>query len=156
MIIDLILDRYNGAAYNAKQFYTDVLDYENTLELSYDITIAMDYANNEEVQKTLCKYIDDNNYNANIKAFINAVNWLADDAGKDYTALYPLNNHVYNSDLGHIKQCAVCAAIAHQEIQNIDINAHIQKKTKEVFTDEFMKALQNNLSYNIGKLIDNI
>lgn len=154
MIIDLILDRYNNAAYVASDFYINVLEYENIFELSHDITIAMDFSTNKEVQQALCKYIDDNNYNANIKAFICAVNWLADDAGKDYTALYPLNNHVYNSDLEHIKKCAVCAAIAHQEINNIDINAHIQKRVKEVYPDKLMQEILNNTKKAIFDIID--
>lgn len=90
MSFTIILNRYNNAAYIALR-------------------------TNKEVQQALCKPIDDNNYNANIKAFINAVNWLADDAGKGYAALYPLDKHIYNSDIEHIKKCAICAAIAHQE-----------------------------------------
>ena len=64
MIIDLILDRKNGTHYNAKEFYYNVLEYENIFEFPHDISISLDYGNNTDVQKALCKYIDDNNYNA--------------------------------------------------------------------------------------------
>lgn len=163
MIIDLILDRYNGAAYVTSDFYINVLEYENIFELSHDITIAMDFSTNKEVQQALCKYIDDNNYNANIKAFINAVNWLADDVGKDYTVLYPLYYSEYcvsdskyhdytNTD--HCNKCIKCAVIAYQEIQNIDINAHIQKKVKEVYPDKLMQEITNNTKKAIFDIID--
>ena len=41
MIIDLILDRKDGAVYNAEDFYRDIIDYENIFELSRDISVAL-------------------------------------------------------------------------------------------------------------------
>lgn len=144
MIIDLILDRKNGATYNAEDFYRDIIGYENIFELSHDISVALDFGSNEDVQQALCKYIDDHNYNPDLKQYICSVNWIIDTS-----------EHNYN-DLEHCKKCVKCAAIAHQEINNFNLEKHIEEKTKEVFTDTFMQGIQKNLSANIGKLIDNI
>lgn len=156
MIIDLILDRYNNTAYNASNFYFSVLEYENIFELSHDITIAMDFSTNKEVQQALCKYVSDNNYNSGLKSFICAVNWLDDDAGKDYTALYPFDDSEYHdyTNTDHCNKCIMCAAIAHQEINNIDINAHIQKRVKEVYPDKLMQEITNNTKKAIFDIID--
>lgn len=77
MIIDLILDRKDGGHYDAGKFYFGVMDYRNTFPtLSDPITLAMDYGTEEDVRKELCLYIDKCHYNAEIKDYINSVNWL--------------------------------------------------------------------------------
>lgn len=82
MIIDLILDRYHGDAYDPKKFYDAVMDYEEGTE--YPISRALDGGEEEDVKRALCDYID-GEYNPNIKKFINAVEWLTGDDGKDYS-----------------------------------------------------------------------
>lgn len=82
MIIDLILDRYHGDAYDPKKFYDAVMDYEEGTE--YPISRALDGGEEEDVKRALCDYID-GEYNPNIKKFINAVEWLMGDDGKDYS-----------------------------------------------------------------------
>lgn len=145
MIIDLILDRKDGMTYNAEDFYRDIIDYENIFELSHDISLAMDYGNNEDVQQALCSYIDNQHYNPEIKQYICSVNWIISDTSEhDYT------------NTKHCEKCVKCSVIALQEINNFDLARHIEKRTKEIFPDTFMQAIQNNLSANIGKLIDNI
>ena len=79
MIIDRILDRkdneelFENYNYNAHDFYFEVLGYG---KIGNEITLAMDYGTNEDVQNTLCKYIDENNYNPQIKNYVNAREWL--------------------------------------------------------------------------------
>lgn len=94
MIIDLILDRKddeaeiekgfthckmpNGElvplAYDARKFYREVMQYG---EIGHGITAAMDYGEEEDVRRELCKYIIANEYNPEICAYVNARNWLA-------------------------------------------------------------------------------
>lgn len=76
MIIDLILDKKDGLNYDPKEFYNDVLIYENTFNFEPKISLALDYGENSDVQKALCEYIEDNDYNPEIKDYINSVNWL--------------------------------------------------------------------------------
>ena len=79
MIIDRILDRkdnerYNGKdIYKAHSFYIDCMMYG---KIGDDITRAMDEGDNADVQRALCKYIDDNEYNPEIKNYINAKAWI--------------------------------------------------------------------------------
>lgn len=97
MIIDLILDRkcndediaagythykdYNGnlisLEYDPKQFYNEVMEYSGIFDHDFDyITAAMDYGTEKDVKNALCKYIDNGNYNPDIKDYIRNVNWL--------------------------------------------------------------------------------
>lgn len=81
MIIDLILDRKDGEpfgdAYDARQFYFDVMQYKYlTPEASEEITTAMDYGTDADVRASLCRYIDKNGYNPEIKNYINNRLWI--------------------------------------------------------------------------------
>ena len=78
MIIDLILDRKDNEvfgydAYNAHDFYMNVLGYGRVGD---EITKAMDYGTEKDVKDALCKYIDDHNYNPDIKKYINSKQWI--------------------------------------------------------------------------------
>jgi len=86
MIIDLILDRKyddnNGYknSYNAREFYHRVLDYYDIApENVDDITSAMDSGTEEDVRTALKNYIDDQEYNATIKDYIDSVDWLGEE-----------------------------------------------------------------------------
>lgn len=81
MIIDRILDRYDGSDYNAKDFYNEMLAYGG---YGTNISRAMDFGSEDDVRKALCDYIDFNQYNRKIKEFINKANWLVDDNGTDW------------------------------------------------------------------------
>ena len=59
------------------------MEYEDGSD--YSISRALDGGEEEDIKRELCAYIDDGNYNPRIKDFINAVSWLDDDAGKDYS-----------------------------------------------------------------------
>ena len=79
MIIDLILDRKDGYPYNAHEFYNDIRDYERLGVGTHgeDISIAMDYGDNRDVQRVLCQYIDRNEYNPSIKDYIRSQEWVS-------------------------------------------------------------------------------
>ena len=78
MIIDLILDRKGGTPYNAREFYNDVMAYEEGTD--YNISRALDGGSEKDVRKALCDYIINNDYNLKVCNYINRVNWLEDDA----------------------------------------------------------------------------
>lgn len=84
MIIDLILDRKDGQQYDAKDFYNNILQYEKTFHFRPDISRALDGGTNEDVQRALCAYIDENGWNPAIKDYINSVDWLKSKPTKKY------------------------------------------------------------------------
>ena len=73
MIIDLILDRREGTPYEPKTFYNSCMNYGNIAD---EITRAMDIGTEEDIKVALCAYIDKQEYNPEIKNYINSVNWL--------------------------------------------------------------------------------
>lgn len=79
MIIDMILDRKGWEEegvmdyYNPRQFYHHMMEYGGS---GFNIACAMDYGEEEDVKRELCKYIDNNNYNPQIKEYVNSVEWL--------------------------------------------------------------------------------
>lgn len=76
MIIDLILERKEGAPYADGSFYSEVAEYcELWPEYSYILT-AMDEGTEQIVKFSLCRYILENDYNPAICDYINSVNWL--------------------------------------------------------------------------------
>lgn len=77
MIIDLILDRKDGAGYTPRDFYMEVMQYGRAFpNLAHPITMAMDAGNEQDVKTALCNYIDECDYNPQIKNYINSQNWL--------------------------------------------------------------------------------
>lgn len=74
MIIDCILDaKEDPSSYDAKEFYDYVMD--GFKDFHY-IARALDSGSNDDVREALCTYIDSQNYNPEIKDFINSFNWL--------------------------------------------------------------------------------
>ena len=59
--------------YDPHTFYMDIMGYG---EIGNAITAAMDYGNEADVKAALCRYIDEQGYNPDIKVYINSVNWL--------------------------------------------------------------------------------
>jgi hypothetical protein len=80
MIIDLILDRRDGFSYDAREFYFDVRDYENSGMAPTTgkdcISLAMDEGTDQDVKRALCAYIRNGGYNPAICDYINSVNWI--------------------------------------------------------------------------------
>lgn len=79
MIIDLILDRKDGFGYNAREFYDYCMHECNIFGFDYGIPRALDCGENEDVQRELCKYIIENEYNHAICEYVNSVDWLHDE-----------------------------------------------------------------------------
>ena len=78
MIIDCILDRkwyeeIGKPNYNPQQFYNDCMEYGGS---GWYIARAMDFGTEDEVREMLCEYIDNNQYNPEIKDYINSVDWI--------------------------------------------------------------------------------
>lgn len=82
MIIDIILDRKgfeeDGVTdyYNPKYFYDMMMAYGEYGGSGYDIARAMDSGTEDDVRRELCRYIDNNNYNPQIKDYINNRDWI--------------------------------------------------------------------------------
>lgn len=78
MIIDLILDRKEGKQYSAYDFYLEVRKYERlgVDTRGEDISFAMDYGDNKDVQRVLCQYIRRNGYPADIESYIISQVWV--------------------------------------------------------------------------------
>jgi len=73
MIIDLILDRKDGLKYSPSKFYRDICNYG---AIGFEISNALDNGTNDDIKKSLCNYIDKNDYNPDIKNYINSQTWL--------------------------------------------------------------------------------
>lgn len=82
MVIDKILDRYDGKEYIPHDFYYDMLAYG-----ADNISRAMDFSDEDGVRRALCEYIDNNQYNPLIKNFINKTNWLMEEAATDWSKI---------------------------------------------------------------------
>ena len=74
MIIDVILDRMDGYYYGKEQARA-IYDYATFFHME-ELASALDGGNNEEVTEALCKYIDDNEYNPQVKEYIRSVEWV--------------------------------------------------------------------------------
>lgn len=77
MIIDRILDRYDGDEYSPKEFY----NYCNGLSYYGDkIAAAMDYGTENDVKAAIAEYIS-GEYNPLIIAYVYSVSWLEPSPG---------------------------------------------------------------------------
>ena len=82
MIIDMILDRKGFEEvgfvdyYDSKHFYDMMMAYGEDGGSGWDIARAMDYGTEDDVRRELCEYIDRNQYNPEIKDYINSVEWI--------------------------------------------------------------------------------
>lgn len=75
MIVDYILETMESPkTYDARDFYNYIMD--DVFEEFRYIAAALDCGSNEDVQKALCKYLDTQGYNPEIKKFVNAFDWL--------------------------------------------------------------------------------
>lgn len=74
MIIDAILDRKDGLPYTEKEARY-IYNQATFFGMDY-LARAFDIGTNEDCQKALAKYIDDNEYNESIKNYVFSVNWV--------------------------------------------------------------------------------
>lgn len=63
-------DYQNGGKYGGQKMI------EAIFEMNGDISRAMDYGTEEDVKKALCDYIDNNEYNPEIKKYIRSKEWM--------------------------------------------------------------------------------
>ena len=65
-------------AYNPRKFYSDVMNYYVGSGSYYAdiISAAMDYGEEPDVKKALCRYVMECEYNPEICDYINSRNWL--------------------------------------------------------------------------------
>lgn len=73
MIIDAILDRRAGCGYLYPEFKY-ICDEARIFEFDYIIE-AFKTKQNKAIQEALCKYIDEGDYNPEIKEYVNRVDW---------------------------------------------------------------------------------
>lgn len=77
MLIDAILDRRGGQEYSPKALYDYLNGWVGGL---YDnVCRALDCGDNEDIQRVLCEYIENEGYNMDICEYICSVDWLATD-----------------------------------------------------------------------------
>lgn len=74
MIIDLILDKRDGEKVELSDIYNQAMIWE----MDY-ISRALDSGDENDIKNALCDYIDNNNYNPQIKDFIIKTTWLEED-----------------------------------------------------------------------------
>ena len=107
MIIDCILDvRDDPESYDAKEFYDYVMD--GFKDFHY-IARALDSGSNADVQKALCTYIDSQNYNPEIKDFVNSFDWLCTRVG------YCVDIFSGNDDVIYSTTMTICALVKHSD-----------------------------------------
>ena len=78
MIIDAILDRRACPEYYGEREIEYILEEADIFGFN-EITRAFATGNNRNVQNALCNYIDNNEYNPEIKDFVKSVNWVKGD-----------------------------------------------------------------------------
>ena len=76
MIIDLILDRRDGVAFDPRAFYRELCEYgEIWPDLADPITLAIERSPEQVVKFELCRYVIDSGLDPEICDYINSVNW---------------------------------------------------------------------------------
>ena len=76
MLVDLILDRKDGARYSPSKFQYEVKEYCKTFRSCIPVYKALLCSSEEKVKDELCKYIDEEWYgNPLIKGYIRSVSW---------------------------------------------------------------------------------
>jgi hypothetical protein len=78
MIIDIILDRQDGVPYNPARFASDCAEYEKIFQFDYGIAEAINRNDDEGAKAAMCRYIDEQDYNPEIKEYVNSVGWAFD------------------------------------------------------------------------------
>lgn len=110
MIIDRIMDRYDGDRYVAREFYYECMQYTPGGD---DISRAMDYGEEKDVQDALCEYVRLNKYTPALCEYIRSVRWLEDDR-RYYVNLCERNgnsiSYVYDSKVNAEKKFDECCS----------------------------------------------
>lgn len=72
MLVDFILDRMGGIEYDPRELY----DYCQEEEIYWGVARALDGGDNEDIQRVLCEYIENEGYNMDICEYIRSADWL--------------------------------------------------------------------------------
>lgn len=76
MIIDAILDRRGGDPYGVEEMK---YMYDEAVLFGFDaLARALDTGRNADVQRELCAYVDDGEYDPGIKEYVMSADWIAD------------------------------------------------------------------------------
>ena len=76
MLIDLILDRKDGLRYRPENFKRDVRGYLDVFKSYKPVYDAILLKDESAVKRELCRYIDIEGYNPQIKNYVRSVSWL--------------------------------------------------------------------------------
>ena len=76
MIIDLILDRRDGADFDPAVFADEIRDYAEVFDFAGAILQALAGGVEQRVKFELCSYVFAGGYSPEICDFINSVDWL--------------------------------------------------------------------------------
>lgn len=129
MLIDLILDRAADTAYNPHDFYIRAMEYKQD-----EVTRAMDGGTERDVKAALCDYIKRNEYNRDICAYIESVNWLDEWESSPQFAdcLYMIEMTETAKELGEIiEMIADYDTITHKEYSTLYAIALIHSRCVE-------------------------
>ena len=120
MIIDLILDRKDGAFYNPHDFYMEVASYGYLTPVhSERITRAMDGGEEDDVRRELINYIHQNGYNEDLKDYIESVKWLEKDKAYIYI-LDKENGRILGRDVTDMVHTAGLSMMAGMDMEGKD------------------------------------
>lgn len=131
MIIDRICDRRDGVAYNPRDFYYYLM--ESSDYYSQSISAALDGGENSDVQKALCEYIRENNYNLDLCDYVNKVDWINADKIFQYVEILQVRYAIILKNLSS----KVCNGNNWQRKLNSYIRAFakVLKETDKDFAD---------------------
>ena len=85
MIIDLILDRQDGAIFRAWEFGNEIADYAEVFDCAKPILEAIEKEDEEATKAALCQYVIKQGYNPQICDYINSENWVGTPSHKKAT-----------------------------------------------------------------------
>lgn len=76
MLIDIILDRRDGAEYKASRLFAYLLEDGEVFPFYRDIARVMDEGMEEDVKETLCRYVTEHGYRRELCDYVRSVKWL--------------------------------------------------------------------------------
>ena len=97
MIIDAILDRKDGMMYSSANFISYCQSEIDVMGLDYKFPSYINNGDEEKAKKDLCRYIDEQNYNPEIKTYIGSVEWC--EPMSDYEKDWYIRDYVQNEQM---------------------------------------------------------
>lgn len=91
MIIDAIIEAKEDGDYMGLRYL-----YDQSVFFGFNsLASAIDCGENSDIQRELCKYIDSQEYNPDLKEFINSFDWLAE---KKEVKVYAIAEEYINTE----------------------------------------------------------